>query len=470
VVVAITGRPNAGKSTLFNCLVRQRKAIVHDQPGVTRDDLRQAVERSGRSYELVDTGGIEEAPGRAGLAEQIDRRTLQILRNADVIVHLLDGRAGRSPADAAVAKRLRALGKPLLTAVNKIDQERQDVRLVDFADLGADELLAVSATHRRGIEGLWRGIDRLAGNPEEEGSTLPRSEEGEEEPEADVGPTRVALIGRPNVGKSSLLNRLAGFERALVDAAPGTTRDAIDVEIARGERRWIIVDTAGLRRPSRISEDLEGHAAQASLRALARTEVAILVLDATLGIADQDLRLADLAWRRGRGLVVAVNKIDLAPRLTAEQCQREIARRLPQWPPLPVVRVSAQSGEGMRGLTRSVEMVGRAYRRRMPTPQLNELLQAAADAQQPPADRGRPIKLRYGTQVRTAPQEVAVFVNRRVELPGSYIRYLTHALREGFELVGVPLRVHVRASERRGGETAPVAPRRRGVARQSRSR
>lgn len=483
VVVAIAGRPNAGKSTLFNRLLRRRKAIVHDSPGVTRDENRGFVEHGGRRFEIVDTGGIEERPEHARLAARVHERSLATLGRADQVIYLLDGRAGLSPADVAVTRRIRALGVPAIFAVNKIDRPNQEGRLIDFLELGEADLVAVSAAHGLGIEELWQRIEENApgtapvAEPGEEAAVDGEEAGGpaheawvseEEEPGQGArpasGPARIALIGRPNVGKSSLLNRLAGFERALVDATPGTTRDAVDVTIEHAGRHYVVVDTAGLRRPSRIAETLESHAASASLRALARCEVAILVLDATAGVADQDLRLADLAWRRGRALVIAVNKADLAPELATQQCHDVIARRLPQWPPLPVLRLSALAGTGIRPLFAAIDTVIAAYRSHVPTARLNEMLRAAVDAHPPPAEQGRAVKLLYATQASTSPPHVVVFGSQHRPLPVAWVRYLTHRIRDGLGLVGVPLKLTARRREGRPARSSPrpvAKPRRR---------
>lgn len=475
LVVAISGRPNAGKSTLFNRLLRRKKAIVHDSPGVTRDENRAELEREGRTIELVDTGGIEEEPLQGGLGRRVHDRTYAVLEQADVIVHLLDGQGGLSPADEAVARRLRTLGKPVVFAVNKIDQAKHDGRLVDFAALGADELLGVSAAHGRGLGELWDRVAALGGDARatdsEEASGVLGADDAAGPLEDDArqdeglepsGPPRVALVGRPNVGKSSILNRLVGYDRAIVDSTPGTTRDALDVTIEHDGRSYLVVDTAGLRRPSKITEDIESYAASSSLRALARTEVAVLVLDATIGVTDQDMRLADLAWRRGRGLVIAVNKVDLAPQLAAQQCHDEIAARLPQWPPLPLVRVSALEGTGMNRLFEALDLVVAGYRQRIPTPRLNEVVHAAVEAQPPALVRNKPVKVRYATQVRRAPQEMTLFVNRGGDLAESYQRYLRHILREAFELIGVPLRLRIRPSRKDDRPAPPPVDGKRG--------
>ncbi|HEY8515752.1 MAG TPA: ribosome biogenesis GTPase Der [Candidatus Binatia bacterium] len=465
VVVAIAGRPNAGKSTLFNRLLRRQKAIVHDTPGVTRDENRGTLERGGRRWEIVDTGGIEEQAEPGQLAARVHERSLATIARADVIVYLLDGRAGLSPADEAVARRIRTLGVPAIFAVNKIDRPSHEERVLEFAELGEGDLVALSAAHGRGIDELWQRIEELAPPPPpreadaestedaaaeaiEQSAAAQDDEAGEAD--ADVGgPARIALIGRPNVGKSSLLNRLVGFERSLVDATPGTTRDAVDVTIEHGGKTYVVVDTAGLRRPSRIDETIEAYAAQSSLRAMLRSEVAILVLDAQVGVTDQDLRLADLAWRRGRGLVVAVNKADLAPDLATEQCHATIAKRLPQWPPLPVLRVSAKEGTGMRALLAAVDTVIASYRQRVATSRLNEILHAAVEAHPPPSEQGRAVKLQYATQASHSPPHVVIFGTQRSALPTAYLRYLTHRLRDELALVGVPLKITVRRREGR---------------------
>ncbi|MBY0276408.1 ribosome biogenesis GTPase Der, partial [Candidatus Binatia bacterium] len=470
IVIAIAGRPNAGKSTLFNRLLRRQKAIVYDTPGVTRDENRGTLRRDGRVYEIVDTGGIEEQAEPGQLAGRVHARSLATIARADQIIYVLDGRAGLSPADVAVARRIRQLGIPAIYAVNKIDRGNQESRTIDFLELGEADLVPVSAAHGLGVDELWQRIDdNFPPLPEDEESTTAHEagSEAEEDddgtsPEAEssvesTAPAKIALIGRPNVGKSSLLNRLVGFERALVDATPGTTRDSVDVRIEHAGRPYVVVDTAGLRRPSRIDEPIESYAAGASLRALMRSEVAILVLDAKVGVTDQDMRLADLAWRKGRGLIVAVNKADLAPELAVEQCHDTIAKRLPQWPPLPVLRVSAQEGTGIRKLFAAIDTVVASFRRRVPTARLNDVVRAAIAAQSPPTEQGRVVKIFYATQASASPPHVVLFGSQRVPLPQAWIRFLTHRLREEFALVGVPLKVSARQRAGRRAEPAPVA-------------
>jgi GTP-binding protein len=485
VVVAIAGRPNAGKSTLFNRLFGRRLAIVDDTPGVTRDANRAVLEYEGRAWEFVDTGGIEETALGSGLAERVQAKSLETLRTADAIVHLVDGQAGLSAPDRAVAERIRALGVPTLLVVNKIDRPEDALRALEFTALGEGDPVVVSSAHGRGVGEMWEALEALVGRAgrlppaasahdeepaEGEGAAAasgeprpgeaspPEDREGDEDVDArDDRPPRIALVGRPNVGKSSLLNRLAGFERALVDSVPGTTRDPIDVRIERGGRSYVVVDTAGLRRPARIHETIEGHAASASVRSIERAEVAVLVLDATVGVTDQDLRVADLVWRRGRGFVVAVNKADLAPSLAAEQCHETILRRLPQWPPVPLVRLSALEGTGLGTLFAAIDTVVAAYRRRFPTPRLNDLLHRAVEAHAPPLVGGKAAKLMYAAQVRRGPHEVALFASRPEGFATEYLRYLGHRIREEFGLAGVPVKLDVRARPRPVRERPPGA-------------
>lgn len=489
--IAIVGRPNAGKSTLFNRLLRRRKAIVDPTPGVTRDENRAILRRGGHRFELIDTGGIEVGVVGEKLAARVHERSEAVLRRADAVVYLLDGKAGLSPADAQIAKRIRALGLPAIFAVNKIDRPEHESRLLDFLELGSGDVVPLSAAHGRGVAELWQRVERAAGltpplASEQEGGAEKRAESvaqisvpdpsarparnrrnaarGDTAELATTGisnnpraddrqgverPVQFAFLGRPNVGKSSLLNALAGFERVLVDPTPGTTRDAIDLELERGSRRYVVVDTAGLRRKSRIVETLESRAVGSSLQALDHAEVVVLVVEADQGITDQDLRLADLVWRRGRGLVIAVNKADLAPKLRVETCREILAKALPQWPPVPVLLLSATQRRGLEGLLHAVDQVAAALRRRLPTARVNEAVHRAAEAVPPPLASGRSVKLMYATQTAATPPTVVIFVSQGGVLVESYQRYLTHRLREEFGLVGVPLRVQIRARPRR---------------------
>ena len=442
-VVAIAGRPNAGKSTLFNRLLGRRHAIVHETAGVTRDENRAFFEREGHDYEMVDTGGIEQGGIDGSLGKRVEARSLEVLREADVVIYLVDGAAGVAPADREVADKIRQLGLPVILGVNKVDGGGHSPRVWDFAELGMDRVIGMSAAHGRGIHELWEAIEEIF-------TEAGLGQDADDEEAAGERLPQVALIGRPNVGKSSLLNHLAGFERSLVDNVAGTTRDAIDTVVTVDDRSYRFVDTAGLRRKARIDEDIEGYAASASVRALVRGKVGILLLDAEEGVKDQDLRLADLAWRKGRGLVIAVNKMDLTPRLSAEQCHEQIANLLPQWPPVPLVQISAKTGRGIPTLIRALNQVLDAFEKRLGTSDLNRLVETAVDDNPPPLSaRKRPMRILYATQARTSPPEVALFTSGSEELPESWQRFLVHRLREAAGWVGVPVRLRIRTKKGR---------------------
>ncbi len=442
-VVAIAGRPNAGKSTLFNRLLGRRHAIVHETAGVTRDENRAFFEREGHDFEMVDTGGIEQGGVDGSLGKRVEVRSLAVLAEADVIIYLVDGAAGVAPADREVAGKIRQLGVPVVLGVNKVDGGGHSARVWDFAELGMDRLIGMSSAHGRGIHELWEAIEEIF-------TEAGFGAEDEDDESNKDGIPQVALIGRPNVGKSSLLNYLAGFERSLVDSIAGTTRDAIDTVVTIDEHSYRFVDTAGLRRKARIDEDIEGYAASASIRALVRGRVGILLLDAEQGVTDQDLRLADLAWRKGRGLVIAVNKIDLTPQLSVDQCHEQIANLLPQWPPLPLVQISAKTGQGVPTLIKAVDQVLEAFDRRLGTSDLNRLVQTAVDDNPPPLSaRKRPMRILDATQARTSPPEIALFTSGSEELPQNWQRFLVHRLREAAGWVGVPLRLRVRTKKGR---------------------
>lgn len=436
--VVIAGRPNAGKSTLFNRMLGRRHAIVHDMPGVTRDENRAFFEKDGAEIELIDTGGIESGEAAGSIGHRAEERSLAVLREADLILYLLDGAGGLAAPDHDVAAQLRRLDTPKIAVVNKIDGAGHEGRIHDFAGLGFEPTIGISAAHGRGMRELWELIAAAR-------AAVP-AEEAPSKDEADL--PSVALIGRPNVGKSSLLNRLAGFERSLVDPVAGTTRDAIDSVIEHAGRRYRFVDTAGLRKKGRIEEDLEGWAASASVRALVRGKVGVLLVDAKMGMTDQDLKLADLAWRKGRGLVIAVNKMDLARGLATEQLHARIAELLPQWPPLPLVPISAKTGEGIGTLLKAVDHVLAAFDRRLSTADLNRLVESAVDDNPPPLSaRKRPMRILYATQASTSPPEVALFTTGSEKLPEAWQRFLIHRLREAAGWDGVPVRLRVRTKK-----------------------
>lgn len=433
-VVAIVGRPNVGKSTLFNRVVRARRAIVDDVPGVTRDRVTAPATHAGRRFMLVDTGGFAAAPGRdqATMDAQVRAQTLAAVDEADCVVCVLDGAAGLAPADRDTVRFLAKSGKPVFFAVNKLDTPTRALQLADFYALGAEPLFPVSAAHNRGVDKLLDAIVRR----------LPKLEDRPGTDEA----TRLALMGRPNVGKSSLLNQLLGTTRVVVTDEPGTTRDAVDTVVTLGGRRYVLIDTAGVRRRGRTTNPLERHGAVRALGILGRTDLVLLVLDALEGPTEQDARLVGRAWDAGRGIVLLANKWDAMPpeRKDANRFREIVRRELPAFASLPILCVSAHTGEGLRGLSGVIRQVEASHQTSLATPALNRALRAAVADHPPPSIRGRGQRLLYATQTGQRPPEVTIFASSPASIPPAYVRYLTTRIGEAFGLVGVPLRLRLR--------------------------
>jgi len=443
-VVAIVGRPNVGKSTLFNRIVRARRAIVDDAPGVTRDRVVARAEHGGRAFVCVDTGGfVADTPrDAAALAAQVRAQALAAVGEADVVVCVLDGVAGLAPADRDTVRLLARARKPVLFAVNKIDTAGREPLAAEFYRAGVDRVFPVSAAHNRGVAEL---LDEVV-------ARLPPPAEAA----AEEGGTRLALLGRPNVGKSSILNRLLGTERALVAPEAGTTRDHIDTPVRIDGRPFVLIDTAGIRRRGRSSDVLERHGAVRALGMIERTDLVCFVLDAVEGMTDQDARLVGRAWEAGRGVILLANKWDLlsGPRRDVRTFRRALAAAHPAFASLPLLCVSARTGEGLEGLFGVLAQVERSYRATLGTAKLNQVLRAAVEAHTPPSPDGRPVRLFYVTQTRSGPPEVTVFASAPSRLPAAYERYLRTRFVEAFGLVGVPLRVRFRA-RRDAPVTAP---------------
>ena len=443
-VVAIVGRPNAGKSTLFNRLSRQRKAVVDPTPGVTRDRNFASAAWRDTPFVLVDTGGIDlsEAEGVVG---RVQEQTRLAIAEADLVIFLFDGREGVNPADAEAVDLLRRSRKPVFFAVNKIDGDKQEPSAVDFFRLGLDPLFPISAAHGRGVADLMDAAIAAFPQPEpsEEHPPLTSQLSGSEAAEA----LRVAIVGRPNVGKSSLLNRLVGYERAIVDATPGTTRDAVDSLIAWRGKPILVVDTAGVRRRPRIQGDIEQASVFIALKALERAEIGLLVIDAVEGMTDQEARLARYAWERGRGLVLVVNKWDVVPagHRNPARYLEDLHHLFPVTLPLPVVFLSALTGSHMDTLLPMVERVARAHAAQLPTVQLNRQFQQWTKRYPPPSYKGKQPKLFYVTQVSTKPPLIAVFTSAPDGISSTYTRYLENQLRETFALIGTPIKLSFRA-------------------------
>jgi GTP-binding protein len=429
-VLALVGRPNVGKSTLFNRLTRERKAIVHDLPGVTRDRNYGTAEWDGRKFLVIDTGGFEPEAETA-LKKQVQEQTRLAIEEADAIVFLFDGKAGLHPIDREAADLLRKVPKPVFFAANKIDSQARANGLYEFYALGVDEILPVSAEHGLGVAEI---LDRVV-------KTFP--EETDTGSETATSPLALAVVGRPNVGKSTLANRLLGYERSVVDATPGTTRDAIDTPLEFAGRSYTLIDTAGIRRKARIADRLEQYSVVRSLGSIDRGDVIVYIIDATEGVTSQDAQILAYAAERGKGLVLAVNKWDaVAPDKKDPRAYRqEVYYKLPFVDFAPVKFISAATGQGVGKMMASVKSVAAAYRLKIPTSPLNQALRAIFAKNPPPLARGKPVKFFYATQIGVGPPTFALFVNFAHGIGPSYERYLVHQLRQALGFEGAPLRL-----------------------------
>lgn len=430
--VAIVGRPNVGKSTFFNRVLGGRRAIVDSEPGVTRDLHFGEAEWSGRRFYVVDTGGIvEDATGE--LDEAIRRQALLALEEAAVVVFMVDGKEGIHPLDEHIAELLRKHGDRTVLAVNKIDNLPDSSAHLEFYALGLGDPHPLAAASGRGSGDL---LDRIVESlPAEEG-TVPRA----------LG-LRLAVIGRPNVGKSSYINKVLGSERLVVSERAGTTRDAIDTPFEDKGRRFVFVDTAGLRRKSRVREGLEYYATLRTLRAIDRAEVCMVIVDAEAGVSNQDFKVARHAWDRGCGVVLAVNKWDLVEKdtHTAVRMEKALRERVPFLTNVPIVFISALSGQRVRRALDLAWQVGEQRKRRVATPELNQRLRELTEAVQPPQKRGTPLKFLYASQVATEPPVLAIWCSYPRDVPESYIRYLRNGFRESFGFEGVPIGIRLRS-------------------------
>jgi len=426
--IAIVGRPNVGKSTLFNRLVRARRSIVHDQPGVTRDRIVAPSEISpGRTVLWIDTGGLVPDDEASGLNEQV----YLALEEADLVLLLVDGTTGPTPADQRVVDELRRLDKPVALAVNKSDTRQGREGAGEFWSLGLGEPVAISAEHGLGIGELEEHI----------ASMLPPTTEASPQPDDEIA---VAIVGRPNVGKSSLLNRILGESRVLVSPIPGTTRDPVDTHLNRAEGQFLLIDTAGIRRRSKVSGAPEELAVLMARRQIERAEVAVLVLDASEGVTSGDLAVAGAIWESGRAAVVAVNKWDLLDEAARETLERG-------WPRLATlladprrVNLSAVTGRGVENLFEHILAARSSWQAEISTGELNRLLETWIGRHSPPVIDGKLWKVLYATQVAVRPPTLLLFANRALPVTHPYRRYLENRLRETLDLRGVPVRLVVR--------------------------
>jgi GTPase len=434
-IVAIVGRPNVGKSTLFNRILGQRKAIVEDFPGVTRDRNYAEVTRFDRPFTLIDTGGFEPVSEDRLLVQMREQSRLAV-EEADLILFLVDGREGLTASDREVAQLLRRVEKPVLYVVNKIDGDRQEEAVAEFFALGVDTLLSISAEHGRGIGEL---IDAITAQlPEAPPAVL------------DQDQTRLAIIGRPNVGKSSLVNRLLGQERVVANPAAGTTRDSVDTLFVHNGKNYLLIDTAGIRRKGKVSQVLEKYSVIQALKAMDRAHVVLVVIDAVEGVTDQDLTVAGYAYEKGRAVILVVNKWDALTKdnKTHGRFVEDLRRRFKFLAFAPILFVSALSGQRVNTIMAEVEKVAAEFNRRVPTSQLNQVLGDAVKKHPPPVFQGQRLKFFYATQTAVRPPTFVYFVSRADGIHFSYERFLANHLREAFGFVGSPLRLQFRDRER----------------------
>ena len=461
-VVAIVGRPNVGKSALFNRIVGRRIAIVHDQPGVTRDRVSAEAEWHGRAFTLVDTGGIGLVRGEKA-ADVISRAALEqvqlAIESANLIVLVVNVVESLVPLDREVAERLRRSGKPVLVAVNKSDTSEIAVQADEFAALGFDQLFPVSAIHGEGIDGLMNAVVTALPALTDEDRALDKPTSRE--------PLKLAIVGRPNVGKSSIINSLTQSQRVIVSPVPGTTRDAVDVpfeiETEAGREHYLLIDTAGLRKARRIADSIEFFSAKRSEDSIARCDIAVLVLDAEAGIIEQDKKIADLIVQHKKACIVVINKWDLAEASVRKAREEEIARRnekthrgrkvlttlgeFGEWVQeqlffldyAPVIFTSAHSGFNLERLLEAVRYVAAQLHQRIPTALLNRTLQDAVERRQPVSSMGHRLKFFYATQIKEAPPTFLLFVNRNELFSDQYKKYLSDQMRSAFGYEGCPI-------------------------------
>lgn len=446
--LAIVGRPNVGKSTLFNRLVGKKLALVDDRPGVTRDRREGDGRLGDLAFRVVDTAGLEEADA-ASLEGRMRSQTEAAIADADAILFMVDARVGLTPTDRAFAGLVRRAGKPVILAANKSEGRVGEVGAMEAYELGLGVPLPVSAEHGEGLGELYDALREAL--PKQ---TRKRSDDSDVEDAAVDRPIKVAVLGRPNAGKSTLINRLLGEDRLLTGPEAGITRDSISVELSWHDRRFDIertfeiYDTAGLRKRARIDDKLEKLSAADGLRAMKFAEVVILLLDAERPFEEQDLRIADLVVREGRALVIGYNKSDLVtdPKVLS-RLREEADHWLPQVKGVPIVHLSGLTGRGLDKLLEAVVEAHRVWNIRIATNPLNRFLQEATDSHPPPAVSGRRVKIRYMTQAKARPPSFVIFCSRADAIPESYLRYIANGLRERFGLPGVPLRFTLREKD-----------------------
>ncbi|MEA2859864.1 MAG: GTPase [Methylobacteriaceae bacterium] len=453
--LAIIGRPNVGKSTLFNRLIGKKLALVDDQPGVTRDRREGDAQLGDLTFTIIDTAGLEAGAAQS-LTGRMRAQTEAAIADADAVLFLIDARAGLTPDDRHFAALLRRAGKPLILVANKAEGRAGEAGALEAYNLGLGDPVPLSAEHGEGLADLYDAIRQALPEKTEPAQDIDEKaappEFGEEEDGSELDPTkplRVAVVGRPNAGKSTLINRILGEERLLVGPEAGITRDSIGLEFEWRGRAFKLFDTAGLRKRARVEDKLEKLAAADALRAVRFAEVVVLLVDATIPFEKQDLSIADIAAKEGRALVIALSKWDLIEDRGARlsRLREDATRLLPQVRGAPVVAVSGASNEGIDRLMSSIKQVHEVWNKRIATGKLNRWLSVAIAETPPPAVSGRRIKIRYMTQPKARPPHFVLFGNQLDELPTSYERFLVNGLRDTFDLPGVPIRISKRQAD-----------------------
>jgi len=426
-VIAIVGRPNVGKSTLFNRIAGGKRAIVENEPGVTRDRNYADVEWEDHSFTLIDTGGFEPV-SKDRLFIQMREQVQLAMDEADAILFVMDGKDGLSPSDRDIADILRRQRKRVFYVINKIDGPKHEDRAFEFYGLGVEPLYSVSAEERYGVGDLMDDVVKV----------LPKSTEETSDQEV----TKVAVVGRPNVGKSSLINRFLGYRRVIVDEAPGTTRDAIDTLLERNGKRYVLIDTAGIRRKSRISLRLEQYSIVEALRTIDRCDVAVLVMDSREGVTDQDARIGGFIHEKGKGCVLVMNKWDLVEKdtHTMVEFEQRVKESLKYLQYAPIVFISAMTGQRISKVLETVDRVAEQTKKRVATSELNKYFGRWVTDVSPPLYRNRAVKMNYITQVSTAPPTFVISTNYPESIHFSYERYLLNKMRDRFGFEGAPIR------------------------------
>ncbi len=431
-VVAVVGRPNVGKSSLFNYLAGERLAIVKDEPGITRDRIYADVDWNGRLFTLIDTGGIEPDSKDIILSKMREQAQIAI-DTADVIIFMTDVQMGLTDSDDKVADMLRKSRKKIVLAVNKVDSfKKYEADVYEFYNLGLGEPIPISADQRTGVGDLLDAVVAL----------FPDKKADEKE---DDRP-RIAIVGKPNVGKSSLINKYIGKDRLIVSDIAGTTRDAVDTVVKRNGREYVFVDTAGLRRKNKIKEELETYMVARTVSAVERADIVVLVIDGTEGVTEQDAKIAGIAHDRGKGMIIAVNKWDIVKKddKTIYKMSRDIMQTLSFMPYAEILFISAKTGQRTEKLFESIDTVIANQSLRIQTGVLNEIVSEAVMLQQPPSDKGRRLKVLYATQVAVKPPTIVIFVNNAKLMHYSYTRYLENRIRDAFGFQGTPVRFLIR--------------------------